>query len=68
MATKKNPALTIERKCPKCGTVTTYNLINLRELRQVRKSNELAKENGDPITVEPGLIYMCECCGHKIVK
>ena len=58
MATKKNVALTIERKCPKCGTVTTYSIINIKAIRN-------AEKNGEEI---PAKIYRCNVCGHKFMK
>lgn len=58
MALKKQVALTIERKCPKCGKITNYSLINIKAIR-------LAEKKGEEV---PAKIYRCNCCGHKIIK
>lgn len=58
MASKKQVALTIERKCPKCGKVTQYNLINIKAIRLAEVKNEEV----------PAKIYRCSSCGHKILK
>lgn len=58
MASKKKLALTIEQKCPKCGKLTAFSLVNVKAIR-------LAKKNEEEI---PAKIYRCNECGHKIIK
>lgn len=58
MASKKKLTLTIERKCPKCGKVTTWSLINSKAIR-------LAEKNEEEI---PAKIYRCNVCGNQVTK
>lgn len=58
MASKKKLTLTIERKCPKCGKVTTWSLLNSKAIR-------LAEILGKEI---PAKIYRCDTCGNQITK
>lgn len=58
MASKKQIALTIERKCPKCGKTAEFCLINVKAIR-------LAERKGEEI---PAKIYRCSECGYKVEK